>query len=316
MIFVRLPCVISGMSSGDVIRLQSYMNKDTGKSVNMDGYQHQPRFESFAYPGTRIYEINVEVDEHATIRILHFHPPQPSDSLPLMIVPGLSSVIESFRGVLQEITRTHLVIYVETREKPSSIIRDQCRFDMSSFARDLEVAVDMAGVEEGGYLLAGYSLGAAAIMEAFGRLRVKPARVVLAEPVPQFRIPRWSLPLARLAPMLFPVIKPFAKWYMRNFMIDTQKDPEVMQIVERALDKADPLKLGRTIRGIHRFEAWDKLPEIDRPILIVATSGDTLHSHADILRMRKLIPDAEFIDMVDNWRTHSLEMARVIRDLE
>ena len=304
------------MPSGEVFRLHSYVNKDAGRSVNMDAYQHQPLFESFAYPGTRIYERNVEVDGHAIIRILHFHPPQPSGSLPLMIVPGLSSVIESFRGVLQEITRTHVVMYVETREKPSSIIRDQCPFDMPSFGRDLEVAVDMAGLEDGGYLLAGYSLGAAAIMEAFGRLNVKPARVVLAEPVPQFRIPRWSLPLARWAPRIYPLLKPFAKWYMRHFMINTKKDPEVMQIVERALDSADPHKLGRTIRGIHRFEAWDKLPEIDRPILIVATSGDTLHSHADILRMKKLIPDAALIDLIDNKRSHSQEMARVIRELD
>lgn len=303
------------MASGEVIRLQSYLNREAGKSVNMDAYQHQPLFESFAYPGTRIYERNVEVDGHAIIRILHFQPQQPSGKLPLMIVPGLSSVIESFKGVLQEITRTHVVIYVETREKPSSVVRDHCPFDMTSIARDLEVAVDMAGFEDRGYLLAGYSLGAAAIMEAFGRLTVKPAQVVLAEPVPQFRIPRWSLPLAKWAPQIYPLLKPFAKWYMRNFMIDTRKDPEVMRIVERALDSADPIKLGQTILGIHRFQAWDRLSEIDRPTLLVATSADTLHHHADILRLKKMIPGAGFIDMKNNKRTHSLEMAQLIRDL-
>lgn len=303
------------MPSGEIIRLQSYLNRESGKSVNMDAYQHQPLFESFAYPGTRIYERNVEVDGHAIIRILHFQPQQPSGKLPLMIVPGLSSVIESFKGVLQEITRTHVVIYVETREKPSSVVRDHCPFDMTSIARDLEVAVEMAGFEDRGYLLAGYSLGAAAIMEAFGRLTVKPAQVVLAEPVPQFRIPRWSLPLTKWAPQIYPLLKPFAKWYMRNFMINTRKDPEVMKIVERALDSADPMKLGRTIRSIHRFEAWHKLPEMDIPTLIVATSADTLHRHEDILRMKSLIPGSTWVDLVDNQRTHDREMALLLREL-
>lgn len=315
MIFVRLPFVISGMSSGEVIRLQSNMNKDAGNSVNMDGYQHQPRFESFAFPGTRIYEINVEVDEHATIRLLYFHPPQPSDSLPLMIVPGLSSVMESFRDVLLEITSTHEVIYIETREKPSSIIRRNCRFDVSAFARDLEVAIKMTGLKERQYILTGFSLGAAAIMEAYRHLHAKPLKLVLAEPVPKFRIPGWSLPIAYLAPMLFPIIKPFAKWYMRNFMINTRKDPEVMRIVERALDSADPMKLGRTIRSVYGFEAWHHLPNLDTPTLIVATSGDTLHHHDDIVRMESLIPECKLVDMVDNQRTHSREMGLLLREL-
>jgi pimeloyl-ACP methyl ester carboxylesterase len=307
--------VPSGMSSGEVIRLQSYLSKQLGKAVNMDSYQHLPMFESFAHPGTRIYERNCEVDGDAIIRILHFQPHSTVRTLPLVIVPGLSSVIESFRGVLQEITRTHVVIYVETREKPSSNTSDNCCFDMSSFARDLEVSIAMAGLEDDGYLLVGYSLGAAAIMESFQRLPVKPVRVVLAEPVPQFRIPVWSLPLARWAPILFPVIKPFAKWYMRNFMIDTKKDPEVMRIVERALDAADPVKLGRTLRSLYQYEAWGRLHHIDRPTHIIATSGDTLHKHDDILRMNDLIPGSKLLDMVDNRRTHSRDMALLLREL-
>lgn len=312
---VRSSDVTSIMSSGEVIHLQSYGGKGSGRAVTMDAYQHQPLLESFAYPGTRIYERSCEVDGHAVIRIIHFQPPSPVGKLPLVIVPGLSSVIESFRGVLQEITRTHVVMYVETREKPTSLTMDDCPFDMSSFARDLEVSISMTGLEDDGYLLIGYSLGAAAIMESFRRLPIKPAQVILAEPVPQFRIPFWSLPLARMAPLLFPVIRPFVKWYMRNFMIDTKKDPEVMRIVERALDAADPVKLGRTIRSVYGFKAWDDLPGLDKPTLIVATSRDTLHHHEDILRMQTLLPDARLIDLEENKRTHSREMAVLLREL-
>ena len=281
----------------------------------MDSYQHQPAFESFAHPGTRIYERSCEVDRQATIRILHFQPRVVTGKMPIVLVPGLSSVIESFRGLLQEITRSHVVIYVETREKPSSIINDTCCFDMRSIGRDLEAAVAMSGLEDRGYLLAGYSLGAAAIMEAYERLSVKPGQVVLAEPVPQFRIPAWSLPLARWAPNIFPMLKPFAKWYMRNFMIDVRRDPEVMKIVERALDSADPFKLGQTLRSIHRFKAWDRLGALDSPTLIVATSEDTLHNHDDITRMKTLISTGTLLDMKDNQRTHSHEMAVLLRSI-
>lgn len=278
--------------------------------------EHQPSFEPFAFPGTLIEENFHQVDDHARIRVVTFHPAEPSEHLPLVMIPGLSSVIESFTGVLHELTRTHLVIYVETREKPSSVISKACRFDVPSFARDIETAIHRSGLREDGYLLAGFSLGAAAIMEVYDRLGVKPAHIILAEPVPQFRIPLWSLPLAGLAPAIFPMLKPFAKWYMRTFMIDVSKDPEIMRIVERAIDNADPFKLGRTLLSVRRFQAWEKLSGLDRPTLIIATSADTLHHHGDIQRMRTLIPVCNQIDLIDNKRTHSAEMGILIRGIK
>jgi len=88
-----------------------------------------------------------------------------------------------------------------------------------------------------------------------------------------------------------------------------------MRIVERALDAADPVKLGRTIRSVYGFQAWDDLPALDKPTLIVATSRDTLHHHEDILRMQTLLPDARLIDLEENKRTHSREMAVLLREL-
>jgi hypothetical protein len=66
--------------------------------------------------------------------------------------------------------------------------------------------------------------------------------------------------------------------------------------------------------AISGYEAWDRLDRIDRPTLIVATSRDTLHNHDDILRMSSLLQYSEWVDMEDNKRSHSLEMAEVMRD--
>jgi pimeloyl-ACP methyl ester carboxylesterase len=301
------------MPTGEVIRLQSSLNKDAGRFLNMDGSLHQPMFESFAYPGTRIYETNVEVDDNAIIRILYFQPQQASGKLPLMIVPGLSSVIESFGELLREITRTHEVFYVETREKPSSKVSKHCLFDMASFSRDVSAVVHQFGFKEDSYLLVGFSLGAAAIMEAYSGLEKKPACLLLAEPVPAFRFPRWTLPLAGIAPAVYPLLKPFAKWYIRHFMIDTRKDEEIMRIVERALNSADPNKLGRTLRSIHGFEAWQHLPHINTRTVIIATSMDTLHNHEDIMKMEQLLPNAHTIDLENNRRSHGVEVCEIIR---
>ncbi len=283
-------------------------------AIAIDADTLQSAFGSFAHPGTSIIESYLRVEDDVHIRTLCFKPAEKTDAMPMVLVTGLSTVIESFRGIMQGITAHHPVIYVETREKPSSRVTGTCSFDMDAFSADVCAAVAHHGLEENGYILAGYSLGAAAIMHGYAELHAKPHCVILAEPVPAFRFPAWSKPIVKGAVPLYPVVKPFVKWYLRNFMIDTKKDVEVMRIVERALDSADPVKLRNTMLAISGYEAWDRLDRIDRPTLIVATSRDTLHNHDDILRMSSLLQYSEWVDMEDNKRSHSREMAEVMRD--
>jgi pimeloyl-ACP methyl ester carboxylesterase len=268
----------------------------------------------FAYPGTTITEKRVAVDDTVSLRVVEFRPAGPHHGMPVVLVPGLTTVMESFRGILQAITKEHVVHYVETREKPSSHTSANTSFDMAAFGQDVAAAIEAAGLPENGYLLAGYSLGATAIMQGYAQIGTRPAGVVLAEPVPHFRFPSWSIPLVWIAVPVFGTVRAFAKWYMRRFMINTADDMEVMRIVERALDSADPVKLKKTVLSINGYRAWDRLGKIDRPTLVVATSKDTLHTHDDIVKMASLIPDSELIDMEDNTKTHSAEMAGILED--
>jgi hypothetical protein len=112
----------------------------------------------------------------------------------------------------------------------------------------------------------------------------------------------------------FPLVRSFAIWYMKRFKIDAKGDEEILHIVQRALRSADPVKLRDTIAAIAGKDTWSRIPSIDRPALVVATSKDTLHEHSDITRMGELLQDGELIDMEDNTRTHSAEMAQVAGD--
>ena len=270
--------------------------------------------EPFAYPGTGIEVRQVKAGEGVSIRTIRFTPAVQGTNLPLVLVSGLSTVLESFKGVLVGLTERHTVVYVETREKPSSQVSSKADFSLEGFAADVEAAVSAHGFETDEFVLIGYSLGAAAVMQGFAGLSRKPFCVVLAEPVPVFRIPRWAIPLAHLGVPFFPAVRSFALWYIRNFKIDTEGDEEIMHIVRRALRSADPVKLRNTIVSIAGKDTWNRLPMIDRPTLVVATSKDTLHEHSDISRMCELLPDAEGIDMEDNTRTHSEEMAQIVSD--
>lgn len=270
--------------------------------------------ERYAHPETGIRVERIEVDRHVSIRAIVFTPPDSEERTPFVIVGGMSTVVESFRGVLVGLTRTHPVVYVETREKPSSRVEGPARFDLDAIAADVNAAVDTFGFESDGYVLVGYSLGAMAVVQGYVGLKRKPLCIALAEPVPVLRIPSWGLALVRFSVPVFPAARAFAKWYLRNFRIDAKEDVEIVRIMERALDTADPVKLRDTILSIAGRDTWDRLPSIDRPVLVVATSKDTLHVHSDITRMGELLPDCELIDMEDNTRTHSEEMAGILMD--
>ena len=270
--------------------------------------------ESHTHPGTDVEVRMVSPEEGVSIRTIRFSPIGRRVGMPLVLVSGLSTVIESFHGVLVGLTEAHPVVYVETREKPSSKVHGAVRFDLDAFARDVKAAVEAHGFETDGYVLIGYSLGAAAVMQGFAGLSEKPLCVILAEPVPVFRIPRWAIPLAYAGVPFFPLVRSFAIWYMKRFKIDAKGDEEILHIVQRALRSADPVKLRDTIAAIAGKDTWSRIPSIDRPALVVATSKDTLHEHSDITRMGELLQDGELIDMEDNTRTHSEEMAHVLID--
>ncbi len=270
--------------------------------------------ETHAPPGTKVEVRMVSPEEGVSIRTIRFSSEGVEGRLPMVLVSGLSTVIESFHGVLFALTSKHPVVYVETREKPSSKVYGQVRYDLDAFARDVKAAVEAHGFETDGYVLIGYSLGAAAVMQGFAGLSEKPLCVILAEPVPVFRIPRWAIPLAYVGVPFFPLVRSFAIWYMKRFKIDAKGDEEILHIVQRALRSADPVKLRDTITAIAGKDTWGRIPSIDRPVLVVATSKDTLHEHSDITRMGELLQDGELIDMEDNTRTHSEEMAHVLID--
>lgn len=271
-------------------------------------------YQQYCHPGTHCSEQMLPVNERVSLRMLSFLPASGPGNAPIVMVAGLSSVIESFKDVLVEITKDFPVYYIETREKSSSKISGKVRFDVETIGMDIEVVLRKLGIKENNYTLMGYSLGATVIVDRFANLTPRPGCILLMEPTPVFHYPKWSLLLIRFAVPLYPVLKPFAKWYLRNFQINTKEDREMALISSRALDQADPFKLKSTILSIANYTVWHRLGSVDCPVLIVATSKDKFHVHEEITRMTGSLKECGLIDMENNKRTHSAEMVMVIRN--
>ncbi len=241
-----------------------------------------------------------------------FSPPEAADAPAILFLPGFVSIIENFRGTLVELTRSHTVIYVETREKSTAKISQDHSFFVDEITSDIVHFAGM-GIPVGTpYVMAGYSLGATVIAEAFPRLRRKPEAIILIEPNSSFPYNRLALIFSRLVKYLYRPVVPFVKWYMRTFIIDVSSDVEMYLINCRNLDTAEPVRLGMAVRQLSRYRMKGCLEQITVPALVIVASKDRFHSHGEGQEIASLIPGARCIDMEDNKRTHSAEPGREI----
>jgi hypothetical protein len=267
----------------------------------------------FCAPGARTFDRMVPLPTGVSLRLVTFTPAAVRQPFPVVLVPGLVSVMATFRNLLVELTRDSVVHYVETREKASSVVPARALYDVRTIGADLVEAVAHLGLADRSYILFGASLGATAMIDRAGDFRAAPLCLVLLEPNAVFDYPSWSLPIIRFGAPFYRTLKPVAKWYLRNFRVNTAEDYEMYRINCRALDAADPYRLRETVLAISSYEIWGRLGSVKAPALIVSASKDTFHRHGDILRIVAMIEKSTPCDLEKHDRIHSPELVERLR---
>lgn len=268
----------------------------------------------FCAAGTSCSQGTAEFSWGVGLNYYHFKPARESFYPPIILVPGLVSVMENFRHLLVGLSRHYEVFYIETAEKGSSEVPADYPYTIEALSKDLAGFVSSKKFMPGEYILMGYSLGATVVMHACKWLESAPALVILGEPSAAFDFPWWSKILARVAPPFYPMIRPGVLWYIRHFRVNTAEDMELYHIVRRALDSADPWKLCKTVLAIANYQVWLVLHYISFPVLLLGTSLDTLHPYEETIELTRKIKNCTLVDMETNLRNHSEEVADVLLD--
>lgn len=263
--------------------------------------------------GVQCNETYVQVEENVRLRVLSFIPSYENKNVPVLIIGGLSTIVDSFGDVIRELSRVFPVYFIETRDRPTSKISGKVRFDIEIMAQDIIQIVNFLEIPDRKYAFVGYSFGASIVAQSFTELSSKPRCIIFMEPTPEFHYPAWGLFLIRwLGGWLYKILKPFAKWYLRHFYINTVEDNEMALISGKSLDNADPYKLRQSILAIAPYKVWSSLKQVSCPCLVVGTSKDRLHVPEDINKMVDTLGSCKYVDMETNLRTHSIEMGQLI----
>jgi pimeloyl-ACP methyl ester carboxylesterase len=259
-----------------------------------------------------------DISSDVSLRLITFTPAGNLNRPAVVFVAGWVSQIEGWKQVLTEMTHEFSVYYIETREKVSSKLGGNPRFDVRTIGDDLVRLVQRLRLKDRRYIMFGSSLGATVILDCYNRLESKPSHLVLIAPNAEFRMPLiWKMIIILFYPPLYFLIKPWVKWYLKVFRMNVKKDTAQYEKYCRALDGADPRKLKPAALAFSNYKIWPVLQGIDVPVLICGGSHDKLHEPENLKQMVENLNHAEYIDLETNTRTHSEEVVReMIRFIE
>lgn len=263
-----------------------------------------------------VKEYMVDVSDGVSLKVIDFSPQNVSAGRPVIFfVAGWISLISGWKEVLKVLTARHKIIYLESREKHSSIVPDvkKVSFSMERLKLDIGEIIDKAIAPSEKFVLAGSSLGASAILEYCGSQKRKPSSAVLIGPNTEFRFPKvLGSIIPAIHPSLYLAVKPLIKWYLRNFRLDKKNSKEQIEKYEKTLDCADPYKLKANALAIRNYTIWNHLGNIDIRCLILGAAKDKLHDLENMKRLMKIIPDCTYIELDSNMETHSEKAGCII----
>lgn len=264
-----------------------------------------------------ISERYLSMSDGVELRVFDFVPENDDPAKPMVVfVAGWISLISGWQGFLRQLTETHRVLYVETREKFSSRVADikNTDFDLPRLITDVRETLEQ-GVDAGrDFVLSGSSLGATAIMEyLMTQEGPQPLGNALIAPNPELRFPAPIMAIIKLfPPRAYAPVREFAKWYLRTFRLDPKKEPEQVEKYENTLDQADPYKLKKNVFALMRYRAWGRMHQIVQDCLIIGASADKLHGLENLERMIAEMPSARLEAMESNKATHGAGAADIV----
>ena len=265
-------------------------------------------------PGTKIAEEMITVSPQVKLRVFTFTSEKKNNNPAVLFVAGWITLIKAWENVLKEMTKDFQVFYVETREKISSQVVGKVGYGVEEIGQDIVALVDYFNLKDQKYILFGSSLGATSILESCLYLKTKPLCLVLIGPNAVFRVPRFGKVIVRVFwPRLYLILKPFIKWYLKNFRLDVKSDYAQYEKYCNNIDAADPWKLRKGAISLSKYEVWDLLGKIEIPTLIIGASKDSLHEPTNLFQIVEKMKKATYLDLETNKLTHSEIMVDEMR---
>ena len=292
----------------------------------MTGNRHSPpSYFSFAVPNLRqgqeraqASERYLTVSDKMSLRLIEFRPLPTEDSTRpwLLFLPGWLSQPGNWGEFLSEITPHYRVLYLESREKRSSVppMVDKVEYSVTRMLADVQEAVELLIPTGQTWLLAGSSLGSSVALEYLAAGKRCPIEAVLIAPNLHFALPTWSRSIFRWFPArLYPTLAAVIKAYIRWFKVDMQREPEQYQKYADTVDAADPRKLRPNALSLFDYDGWPAAKALATPTTLIGGKSDGMHGLDELRQITELNSHCTLVEMDSNKATHSAAAGLLLR---
>lgn len=279
--------------------------------------QDELDYRQYVQPTVTASERYITMSDGVALRVIEFVPAVDDDRPVVLFVAGWISLISGWKGFLHSLTARYRVVYFETREKSTSKVDSvkKTAFDMPRLVADIAEAVEQTVPPGREYFLSGSSLGATTALEYLMTQNRMPLSTALVAPNAELQFPGAVMAVIRLIPpAIYGPVKAFAKWYLRKFKVDAEKEPEQMAKYENTLDCADPYKLKKNVFALMGYSVWGREQNIRGPLYVVGASSDTLHGLDAMEKLVAAVEGGELVAMESNKATHGEAAGTLVAD--
>ncbi|MHA1304316.1 MAG: alpha/beta fold hydrolase [Candidatus Heimdallarchaeaceae archaeon] len=270
------------------------------------------KFEEAAYENIA-EELFVKMSDESQVRILRtYAEKQNSSPYTLFVVAGWASVVLGWDDFLMEAKKNFDIVYLETREKKSSILSQDSNNNIERMALDIAETIQALNLDQSHLVLFSSSFGALLSAIVLSMKKIDPFLTILIGPIAKIEMPPMVRHLVRMLPIpVLRLYKPIGVWWVKKFKSES---PEQAAKYIRVLNEADEKKwkiIGKKI-SLSRF--WDIYSQIDNgsKVLVIDESKDKMHNTNVTKKIASLIKDSRYIDLELNYFVHSSKMANFL----
>ncbi|MHA1304523.1 MAG: alpha/beta fold hydrolase [Candidatus Heimdallarchaeaceae archaeon] len=258
-------------------------------------------------------EIFLEMSDGVKLRILRSNAIMNEETIyNVVIFPGWGSVVLGWDEVLMEMYKDFNLVYIESREKGSSIIHKKASTGMDRMSDDLKEVIEQLNLDESNLILFGSCFGATVIAHGLANQKYDPLLSVLIAPPARFDVPPMLRHIGPYLPAFFlNVLRPMVKLWIKK---SKSESPEQAAKYIRVLNEADGRKWKKFGKPLALPYWWDVYANIKNRVLLIAAETDKMHDATITKEIKNLMPNAKYLDLGSNKNTHSLPVVEVLRN--
>ena len=254
----------------------------------------------------------ITVSDGSKLRVLLSKAPKKAyNGYTFVLIAGWNTVVSGWDEVLLEAMKDFDIVYIETREKGSSVVVKKAKFDMDRFSSDIQEIIEELKINQNKMVLFSSSFGTISTAHGLGSKKYEPFLTYFIAPEHRLEMPKGARFYMYLLPnFLFTLARPiWIKWIRKR----KSEDPEQAAKYIRALDEADIKKWRATAYTNVKVDVLDMYEKIEARTFLVGMEKDKMHERKIALQIYKKMKNSTYIDLETNKKTHSAEIIRVVR---